>query len=743
MLREKCNKYVILFAIQILIVLALIPGCFRKEQLVYSHTNEDLNVLGVYTEDRAFMKGDYMTLSPGVYQVRIWSDVSENQRMSVELSYESGSFRAIRTNAVTVFPGDEYIDFEAYVSDELSTVYLQFEFTNMDASGVNRVDVWRTSMGNRIMLFVVTIGFLVLDGMLLFRKRILEGKVSKEQQVVFWVLAAGVLLAYFPFLTDYTFLGGDTAFHLSRIAYLKDSLLYGGQFPVRVQSTWLFDHGYPVSLFYGDLFLYVPAFFMIVGFSLMSAYKMFVFLIMVSTALIAYFSFKKCVNDRYAALFGSMIYILAPYRLLNLYGRGALGEFLAMTFLPLICCGMYLLYAESPSSGNYKVYKWYIVLGMSGVVQCHLLSLEMVTVMIAMVCVLLCRKTFQKQTFLQLLETVGLTVLINAWFLVPLFSMLISDVYNVSNLGAESIESRGLILGELFQFLPRRDSIPLGKWGHVPAQIGVGPVMLLVVYIIWHIKKRKRNVECNIFVGLTMLTIFLCTDMIPWDNIKEMPVMGYMVSTLQFPWRFMSMASVFVAMFASLFYLYVNKKGGLLVKTALGIAGVAVVVTAVFYVNSVALEESAIFIYEEENIGTAKVVSAEYLLIGNNMPDYHYHAPVAEEGLNWSDYKQEGTNVSIWLQNNIGRVGYIEIPLIGYKGYELDIEGSGEMPYIAAERGAHGDLRIAVPAGYEGVVKIYYKGFALFRVAEIISVISILITAVWYFYRKGKKLRNE
>ncbi len=700
MLKKRIGKWEILILVQLLIVLALLPGCLKKEELVYSRTDETLGVLGAYSPDRTSFKSDFMSLTPGVYQIRVYSDVRENQKMSVELCYETGPYRAVKTNSVTVFPNDGYIDFKAYVSYEVPDAYLQFAFEYMDISGVLQTDVWKTNAGGRILLFSVFCGFVLLDCMLVFRKRILEGRVTKNQQLVFWVMAGVVLLSYFPYLTDYYSYVGDLGVHLSRIAHLKDSLLAGGQFPVRIQSTWMFDHGYAISLFYGDLFLYIPAFLMIIGFSLMSAYKIFIFLVMVCSAYIAYRCFKRCVGNEWVALYGSSFYMLASYRLLNLYIRGALGEFLAMSFLPLVGCGIYLLYAEDVNDRAYKKNKWYLILGMSGILQCHNISLEMVTGFLLLTCVIGWKKTFRRQTFFQLLESVGLVIVLNAWYLVPFVYMLLTDDYHVSAMEKADILSRGLRLCEVFQLLPARASLPLDEWGHMPASLGAGAGVLFLGILFCRDKRDKRNLKpAFAFGGVALAALLLCTKLIPWNVLRDIPGIGYVVSSIQFPWRFMSVATAASAFFATFFCEHVRTSEGKLLKYIVGTAGAAVIATAIYQLNIVAVEEAPAYIYEEKNTGTTQISSAEYLLKGDNREDYSYHLPVAEEGLEYLEYRQKGTNVSLRLINHSEELRYVEIPLIGYKGYGVEAEGNGALPYIAESRGSHNDLKIAVRGG--------------------------------------------
>ena len=84
----------------------------------------------------------------------------------------------------------------------------------------------------------------------------------------------------------------------------------------------------------------------------------------------------------------------------------------------------------------------------------------------------------------------------------------------------------------------------------------------------------------------------------------------------------------------------------------------------------------------------------------------------------------------------------MELPLIGYKEYAAESETTGEtmpsgFPYITEERGQHGELRIVVPAVYEGYIEVHYKGLRRFPTAEVISLLTIIAVAV---YQVGRRI---
>ena len=130
----------------------------------------------------------------------------------------------------------------------------------------------------------------------------------------------------------------DLLFHLSRIEGIKEGVL-SGQFPVMMESVWMEGKGYPVSIFYGDILLYIPALLRIVGVPVVITYKIFVLLINLLTAFSACFCFKRIFKYDISAYLGMFLYVLASYRLMDIFVRAAVGEYAAFIFFPVIALG--------------------------------------------------------------------------------------------------------------------------------------------------------------------------------------------------------------------------------------------------------------------------------------------------------------------------------------------------------------------------------------------------------------------
>src|SRR5699024_11745067 len=186
-------------------------------------------------------------------------------------------------------------------------------------------------------------------------------------------LLAAALLACGPFLSGGVWHGSDLGYHLRRIENIAMGLA-DGQFPVRIQSDWLLGNGYAVGVFYGDLLLYAPALLRLAGVPVTVAYDLYLFAVTLLTAWGGYYAARRLALPRAAAFGAAALYTLAAYRLCDVTDRAALGEYTALAFLPLAAAGFWrTLHPDAARLPGAAL----LVLGLSSVLQSHLLSFEM------------------------------------------------------------------------------------------------------------------------------------------------------------------------------------------------------------------------------------------------------------------------------------------------------------------------------------------------------------------------------
>ena len=165
------------------------------------------------------------------------------------------------------------------------------------------------------------------------KNKIYNSMVINTSIAIFFIILSVVSL-YFSHIYNFRMVTGDDyQFHAVRIEGLYEALRSHVYFP-RINMTFMHSMGYATSIFYSDVYLYFPAVLRLLGFSLAESYVIFLVFVNFLTFVISYFSMMNIEKKISKSLIFSLLYTLSFYRLFDLTGRAALGETLAMSFLP-------------------------------------------------------------------------------------------------------------------------------------------------------------------------------------------------------------------------------------------------------------------------------------------------------------------------------------------------------------------------------------------------------------------------
>ena len=363
------------------------------------------------------------------------------------------------------------------------------------------------------------------------------------------VCAIAGFAASLPALRDFLVYGHDLAFHLTRIESIKDGLL-SGQFPVRIDPTFLNGYGYASSVMYGDLLLYLPALFRLCGVSMLVSWQAFLVLLNFATAYLTYRAVKRWTGKPEVGLIAGVTYTLGIYRLMTLYTRASAGEALAMLFYPLVIAGIAQVLTEG------KGVKW-LVLGMTGLLQTHLISLQIAALgcaLYTLVCVIL-RKTSWKNIG-RLCLAAGITALVNLWFLVPLltYSGLDLDIFHQE----KQIYLHAVYLPQLFSsFVDPYAAVTTfpGTTAEMPLSVGLLLGLGLVLFLFAAYKKREGQLEDVRLYGIgrgaaafAVLALLMASVVFPWTYVYKIPILSKVLFAVQFPWRYLGAASALLSL---------------------------------------------------------------------------------------------------------------------------------------------------------------------------------------------------
>ena len=634
----------------------------------------------------------------------------------------------------------------------------------------------RTNRDLYCAMFLILVGSILVDLLVLVRLYDKQQGISKETRKVMLGLSTIILLSSIPLGNDHLYGGSDITYHLLRVGNIKDGFL-SGQFPVRIDPSWLFGNGYASSVCYGELFLYIPAFLRIIGFTLQGSWMWFLFVLNVATCLVSYYSFGRIFKHKMIGLFCSALYTLSIYRLYKMYSWSAIGEVQAFVFLPLILYAVYGIYTEADAGqrvGSHLARKPYwavLAIGMSGLVQCHVLSCELVVGFLALTCLILIRKTLHKRVILSFLKAVVGVCVLNAWFVVPFLDYMIHMDMVIHHVSARTMQDKGLMIAQLlFSFFHRGVSRDLVTEGLIRVEaMGVGIAMTFGLFVflflwVWNRKgssgagagvaeasgvvtenrlAEATSVDAQIRAGkltavLGILAMVMSLSIFPWTQIQFLnQITQSLVSSIQYPNRFLMMATLFLTMTAGAAAVWLrsqthmevdNYKTGLITmmtkERLYRIAGVAIaVVTAVFYMDSIVLEAGELKLYDEKGMGTGYLSGAEYLPYGTDAGLLTYHEPYPSEGVEIGESSKEYLDVTFYCQNNKGQEGTVDVALLNYKGYVAQTHDGEYLDVIDNENRC---VRVVIPEDFAGNVHVFFKEPWYWQAAEVLSLLSVV-----------------
>lgn len=712
-------------------------GCYINEETGYS---------GFFTY------GPNINLSGGIYRISV-DYVTDTDSNYVSLTGDRTRLRAITYDYVNLPANKTSVSFDAWLNTSIRNFQIVTNYCGSGSLKITGMSIRKKASSYlKFILTVIVVGA-ITDLFILLAQAYRKKSYTNEAVFVGLALLAAFIFSSMPLFTDFLNEGHDITFHLLRIEGIKDGLM-SGQFPVKLQPTQLSGYGYAVSVFYGDLFLYIPAILRICGFTVMEAYKAFCLVVNAATLLIGYYSFGKIFNNKKIAVTGSILYALSPYRLVNIYSRAAVGEYTAMIFIPLLACGLYLIFTSDLKDKNYKKTFLIPTIAYTGIIESHILSCEMVAIFTILICLIMIKKVFVKTRFIELCKIVIATALINLGFLVPFLDYMLEKNCSISNVSMNTtdIQQNGVYAARLFTTFLNADGIPYsrtafadyGMRGEMGVSIGIALLACCVLFIYFALitnKKKTAHYELGkLALLLGIFTLILSTDIFPWDLSER--VFGSLASNFQFPWRFLGIGSMALAVCgcAGLEMIQENYEHHNL-NLAVTAIMVILIFTSGYLMDSLLYKEDPYRVYSELAlpVNTTGTSYDEYAPFGTDISSLPDNYTYSSDDLKITDYTKNYNKVTLKANNTSSKEEYVMVPLLYYKGYKATYANTIK-PCID---GTNHIVTAAIPAGYNGSVKITFHKPMLWIAGELISLISIIGIAYIYFFRKTPINKNK
>jgi hypothetical protein len=550
---------------------------------------------------------------------------------------------------------------------------------------------------------------------------------NKNKLIPYFIIALISLISLIPFFSMNLSFCNEARIHIARIVSVKQ-IISEGVFPPFISYKHMCGFGYALNIFYGALTTYIPIIISYITKSEIIALKVYTLLVVALSGFTMFNFVKYIVKDdkksSLIALIAAIIYILAPYKLANIYSRNAVGEYTAFIFIPMVFQGLYSL-LNSKKDGK----EYYIAIGAIGLILSHTIT----TIYVAVFSVIYIIINFKKIKNLNVWKKIFINILIilsiTAFYTVPLLEhKLYGDycIYDNAEMGAtgENVQATTVGLKEWLssEFSNNEINLSLGIimiWG------------LLLTCVTY--KKSKDKEEYTTFGLLAIIALFMSSKLFPWFAMPRF------LNIIQFAWRlsgfFIFFASYICAVNIVQFSSRIKDKHNVLAITCIVLSCIFTVISTMNYWDTLNMKEETDF--ENQIKNASKIgpysINREYLPI-KSLENLKYIQDredktyvVSGEAIILNENKEKLHDV---MDVTEVKDATLELPYIYYHGYTVAINGK-KVDVHESDKGF-----IEININEPGKIEVAYTGTITEKCGMIISLVSAIICVCIYLFKR-------
>lgn len=535
---------------------------------------------------------------------------------------------------------------------------------------------------------------------------------------IFIIVIVG-LIGTLSFFHQGFFTSHDGEWMVIRLSDFHRSLM-DGQIPVRWAGRLNYGYGYPVFNFLYPGTFYFTEIFHLIRLNFVDSVKASFVATYFLSGIFMYLFLRK-IFGKWPAVVGSVLYIFSPYRFVDLYVRGSLGESVAFMFPPLF------LFCFTGISKYKNLAIPLCIVALAGLITTHNVIAYLFLPILFIFSVLYAIKSHEYTLKNIILVYVG-GILLSAFFWLP---ALFEKQYTIFD---------KVVVADYKENFPSLLKLVLPSWNYGPSkptdpfsmsfQIGVVNLFVLIVATIYLLnmfigKKIKENWFGTFSLITALLSIFTITSAsnFIWNIIPGL-------SLIQFPWRILSVI-VFATATLSAFLLHkANSK-------YLPLLSVVIICLVVFFnINYLRPQE---FVNREEGFYSTNddttTVQREYMPIKSRS----LQQKRAEQKIELIKGKAEisaRTNKSNKLEFMVKADDNFELRVntVFFPGWEMKIN-SKNTEIVTDKQGL---IVLNLPKG-EYLIVLEFKETLLRKISDLISVITLIIITLIAILKWQKK----
>ena len=514
--------------------------------------------------------------------------------------------------------------------------------------------------------------------------------------------------------------------HVCRLIGTYQTIRSGEMLPM-IMASLCNNFGYSWNIFYSPLTAYAPLIFKIFNFTFTNCLKIFMFAVTLLSGITMYTFMMNVTKNKNVSLLSSILYVLAPYRITDMYIRIAVAELASFMFIPIIFDGLYSVLKEEKLSFK-------LIWGTVGLILTH----TVITMYMAIICLLYLVFNIKKLKSVKVIRALVISLvfisLITSFYWVGLLQHHNATSYEVFVPGRMEVGNKlEYYKTEFYQlFYTSKDQQMIYAIGMVTV------LGLVLTPIVWKRIEKEYKRTYVLFLAFGIILTIMTLTFFPFEKLPSIFVAGINYGIIIKNFKIFD--AIVLAVISTLLLIPYNSKLEYELSTNEDrlIKGVRVTEnTGRVHAGMASMEYLPSKAFKVLNTYIANRKDEPIIMSGEaEILNYNKNGTNLEFELANMKSKQEADN-----QNNKTEAGLtIELPYIYYLGYRVYANGS-EIEYAESDNGF---VQIKInPALYEQDVKINmkYTGTNEMIVASVISIVSAMIIVISEIILNMKNLK--
>lgn len=511
-----------------------------------------------------------------------------------------------------------------------------------------------------------------------------------------------------------------------------------GQIPCRWVPDMGFGYGYPQFNYYAPLPYYVMEFFHLLGFSILSSVKLG-FILSVLIGVGGMYMLSSSLWGPYAGILSASFFALLPYRSVNMWVRGAMGELWGLAFFPFV----FLAVRETiQRNKNSEVI---LAIFLSALMTSHNISIVIfLPFAIAWASYLLYQKhgitslLFKFKNLKRLILGFIWGFLISAFFVIPAWTE--KGLVQVDSLTGGYFDYRQHFVSftQLFtQNYWNFGSSQSGVYDEVFLGVGIlhWVIALTSLVVLLFLKRKKTIKTVFLLVLLALAASFMAhpKSALFWKSLS-------VLKFVQFPWRFLLVSGFLFSLAAGSIVASIKKKEGKAKSIVAPIVCLLIFLSASYFRPS-----SWIDIADQEKLSGSEWLRQQTISIYDYLPKTVKNVPDEPATLEPTIISGEGNFFDIEKGSNWYKVtvdvlsdGFtMQLPIYYFPNWIVEVNDKNSSLIFDNELGLISiDLE-------RGINEVYaeLKNTPIRKISNMISLFSVLL--IPYYLTRQKRSSKE